>query len=223
MKYKWLGGMAAALLLCACGGGSHKMSPEELAHKLDSVKALEIKEKLALQGINLEEADNPLKQFYDSLDIQTLPISYTEDYVNFLPSFKPVPQEIVSYLEFEGRSPKAITLPETVGARLLLLAADEVEHKYSLWLYSLDDEYIPVDKLCLYAIEDESDLDIDSETFIQYFSITSDYEIHLLDYSGKTNKARLEEVYTINEARKFVLQRSQEFAPTGEINPSAMY
>lgn len=223
MKYKWLGGMAAALLLCACGGGSHKMSPEELAHKLDSVKALEIKEKLALQGINLEEADNPLKQFYDSLDIQTLPISYTEDYVNFLPSFKPVPQEIVSYMEFEGRSPKAITLPETVGARLLLLAADEVEHKYSLWLYSLDDEYIPVDKLCLYAIEDESDLEIDSETFIQYFSITSDYEIHLLDYSGKTNKARLEEVYTIDEARKFVLQRSQEFAPTGEINPSAMY
>ena len=48
------------------------MSPEELAHKLDSVKALEIKEKLALQGINLEDSDNPLKQFYDSLDIQTV-------------------------------------------------------------------------------------------------------------------------------------------------------
>lgn len=224
MKYKWLGGMVAALLLCACGGGgNHKMSPEELAHKLDSVKALEIKEKLALQGINLEDSDNPLKQFYDSLDIQTLPISYTEDYVNFLPSFKPVPKEIVSYLDFEGHSPKAITLPESVGARLLLLAADEVEHKYSLWLYSLDDEYIPVDKLCLYAIEDESDVDINPENFIQYFSITSDYEIHLLDYSGKTNKARLEEVYAIDEARKFVLQRSQEFEPTGVINPSAMY
>ena len=147
------------------------MSPEELAHKLDSVKALEIKEKLALQGINLEDSDNPLKQFYDSLDIQTLPISYTEDYVNFLPSFKPVPKEIASYLDFEGHSPKAITLPESVGARLLLLAADEVEHKYSLWLYSLDDEYIPVDKLCLYAIEDESDVDINPENFIQYFSI----------------------------------------------------
>ena len=223
MKYKWLGGMAAALLLCACGGGSHKMSPEELAHKLDSVKALEIKEKLALQGINLEEADNPLKQFYDSLDIQTLPISYSEDYVSFLPGFKPVPEEIVSYLEFEGRSPKAITLPETIGARLLLLAADEQEHLYSLWLYSLDDEYIPVDKLCLYAIEDEEDTAINPDNFIQYYSITSDYEIHLLDYSGKTNKARLEEVYTIDEARKFVLQRSQEFNPSGEVNPSAMY
>ena len=47
MTNKWLGGLVVALLLCACGGG-HKMSPEELAHKLDSVKALEIKEKLAV-------------------------------------------------------------------------------------------------------------------------------------------------------------------------------
>lgn len=222
MKYKWLGGLVVALLLCACGGG-HKMSPEELAHKLDSVKTLEIKEKLALQGIHLEESDNPLKMFYDSLDIQSLPISYSEDYVSFLPGFKPVPEEIVSYLEFEGRSPKAITLPETIGARLLLLAADEQEHLYSLWLYSLDDEYIPVDKLCLYAIEDEEDTAINPDNFIQYYSITSDYEIHLLDYSGKTNKARLEEVYTIDAARKFVLQRSQEFTSSDEVNPSAMY
>lgn len=209
-------------LFTSCGG-SHKMSPEELAHKLDSVKTIEIKEKLALQGINLDESDNPLKLFYDSLDIQSLPISYTEDYVNFLPGFKPVPQEIVSYLNFEGRSPKAITLTETIGARLLLLAADEQEHQYSLWLYSLDDEYIPVDKLCLYAIEDEDDIAIKPENYIQYFSITSDYEIHLLDYSGKTNKAQLEEVYTIDAARKFVLQRSQEFTSSDEVNPSAMY
>ena len=222
MKFKWLGGLVVVLLLCACGG-SHKMSPEELAHKLDSVKSLEIREKLALQGINLEESDNPLKMFYDSLDIQSLPISYTEDYVNFLPGFKPVPKEIVSYLEFEGRSPKAITLPETIGARLLLLAADEQEHQYSLWLYSLDDEYIPVDKLCLYAIEDEDDMTINAKSYIQYFSITSDFEIHLLDYSGNTNKARLEEVYTIDAARKFVLQISQEFSTSGEVNPSAMY
>ena len=62
--------ICAALLLAACGGG-RKMSPEELQHKLDSVKALEIKEKLALQGVNLEASDNPLKLFYDSLEIQS--------------------------------------------------------------------------------------------------------------------------------------------------------
>ena len=81
--------MCAALLVAACGGG-RRMSPEELQHKLDSVKALEIKERLALQGVDLEASDNPLKLFYDSLEIQSLPISYNEDYVNFLPAFKDV-------------------------------------------------------------------------------------------------------------------------------------
>ena len=145
--------ICAALLLAACGGG-RKMSPEELQHKLDSVKALEIKEKLALQGVNLEASDNPLKLFYDSLEIQSLPISYSEDYVNFLPAFKDVTPDIVSYMELvECKHPKAVALPESVGARLMIMAADETDGHYSLWLYSLDDDYVPVDKLCLYAVD----------------------------------------------------------------------
>ena len=109
-----VGLMMAVLLLAACGGG-RRMSPEELQHKLDSVKALEIKEKLALQGVNLEASDNPLKLFYDSLEIQSLPISYSEDYVNFLPAFKDVTPEIVSYMELvECKHPKAVALPGTI-------------------------------------------------------------------------------------------------------------
>ena len=86
--------MCATLMAAACGG--RRMSPEELQHKLDSIKALEIKERLALQGVNLEASDNPLKLFYDSLEIQALPISYSEDYVNFLPASKDVTPEMVS-------------------------------------------------------------------------------------------------------------------------------
>lgn len=197
---------------CAsCGSGS--MSPEQLQHKLDSVQAIEKKERLEAQGIHLEGSDNPLQMFYDSLNFQPLPVSYSEDFIRFLPDFKPVPQEIVSYLNLEGRNPKAISLPETVGARMILLAADETQDKdrYSLWLYSLDDEYMPVDKLCLYALEDEEEqYELEPEEFIQYFSITSDYEIHLLDYAKKGYKNRTEEVYYLDPARKFVLQRSGE-------------
>ena len=188
------------------------MSPEELQHKLDSVKAIEIREKLEAQGINLKGSDNPVKQFYDSLDIQPLPISYSEDYVQYLPGFKPVPQDIVRYLNFEGHEPKAVALPESLGARMMLLAADETNEKnrYSIYLYSLDDEYLPVDKLCLYALEDEEDeFNIDPEEFIQYFSITSDYEIHLIDFSKEANTTRTEEVYCVDPARKFILQNSE--------------
>ena len=207
------------LLLCSCGGRS--MSAQEMQQKLDSIKKIEVAERLAAQGINLEHADNPLKQFFDSLDIMPLPISYTDELVRYLPDFKPVPQDIAKALELEGNNKqKAISLPESFGARLMLLAADEmevenedgdVEVRYSLWLYSLDNDYLPVDKICLYAIDEEEDYyDFNSEEIIQYFSITSDYEIHLMDYSKEKHKARTEEVFTLDASRNFLLQKSEE-------------
>ena len=204
--------MCAALMVAACGG--RRMSSEELQHKLGSVNALEIKETSALQGVNLEASDNPLKLFYDSLEIQSLPISYSEDYVSFLPAYKDVTPEIVSYMELiECKHPKAVALPESVGARLMIMAADESAGHYSLWLYSLDDDYVPVDKLCLYAVDDidpEDVVDFGEEQFVQYFSITSDYEIRLMDYTKQQYKARLEEVYHIDESRRFALASSRE-------------
>lgn len=205
--------LVVTLLMVSCGGGS-KMSPEELQHKLDSVKALEIKEKLALQGVDLETSDNPMKLFFDSLEIQPLPLSYDEDYVRMLPSYKEVGKDVAEYMNLvDCRHPKAISLPETIGARLIIIAADESDGEYSLWLYSLDDDYFPVDKLCLFSVdsrEPEEYTEINEQEFLQYFSITSDYEIRLMDYAKEDYRAHLEEVYHINEARKFEMVSSQE-------------
>ena len=201
---KIVGILAMAALIVSCGGNRHQMSPEELAQKLDSIKALEIKEKLKLQGIDLESSDNPFKVFFDSLNMQTLPLTYSEDYVRFLPGYQEIPTEILSYMELQGgEHPKAVSLPESVGDRLMILAVDESDDLYSLWLYSLDNDYVPIDKLCLYAIEDKED-DIDPEEFIEYFSITSDFEIHLIDYSKTRQEINSEEVYYIDASRKFV-------------------
>ena len=199
--------LAMMLLLLSCGG-RRQLSPEELSHKLDSVKNLEVNERLKLQGIELEQSENPLKQFYDSLNLQTLPISYSEDYVRFLPAFKPIPKEILHFMDLQAyNEPQAVSLPESLSAKLILVATNESPHLYSIWLYSLNDDYMPVDKLCLYAIEDKSD-DINPEEFIQYFSITSDYEIHLLDYSKTQHKTRSEEIYYVDVSRKFVMRES---------------
>ena len=132
--------------------------------------------------------------------------------MRYLPDFKPVPQDIAKALELEGNNKqKAISLPESLGARLMILAADEEDDRYSLWLYSLDNDYLPVDKLCLYAIDEEADLDdIGVEDILQYFTITSDYEIHLMDYSKDAHKTRTEEVFTLDAQRNFQLQKSEE-------------
>ena len=205
-----IGGIFAVMLLAACGGRS--MSAEEMQHKLDSIQKIEAAERLAAQGINLADADNPLKQFYDSLNLLPLPITYSDELVRYLPDFKPVPLDIAKALELEGNNKqKAISLSESLGARLMILAADEEDDRYSLWLYSLDNDYLPVDKLCLYAIDEEADLDdFGAEDILQYFTITSDYEIHLMDYSKDAHKTRTEEVFTLDAQRNFQLQKSEE-------------
>lgn len=205
-----IGGIFAVMLMAACGGRS--MSAEEMQHKLDSIQKIEAAERLAAQGINLADADNPLKQFYDSLNLLPLPITYSDELMRYLPDFKPVPQDIAKALELEGNNKqKAISLSESLGARLMILAADEEDDRYSLWLYSLDNDYMPVDKLCLYAIDEEADLDdFGAEDILQYFTITSDYEIHLMDYSKEAHKTRTEEVFTLDAQRNFQLQKSEE-------------
>ena len=205
-----IGGIFAVMLMAACGGRS--MSAEEMQHKLDSIQKIEAAERLAAQGINLADADNPLKQFYDSLNLLPLPITYSDELVRYLPDFKPVPQDIAKALELEGNNKqKAISLSESLGARLMILAADEEDDRYSLWLYSLDNDYMPVDKLCLYAIDEEADLDdFGAEDILQYFTITSDYEIHLMDYAKEAHKTRTEEVFTLDAQRNYQLQKSEE-------------
>ena len=195
----------AGLALVSCK--NNRLSPEEMQHKLDSIARLENIEKLKAQGINLDREVSPVQLFYDSLGIQPLPIRYSEDYVKYLPGYKVVPAELASFMGLEGRTePKAISLPESAGARLMILAADEGDNLYSLWLYSLDEEYMPVDKICLYATskedEEENALADPEDQLIQDFVVTSDYEIRLTDYSGKY-KAEVQRIYHIDPSRHF--------------------
>ena len=192
------------LALVACG---NKMSPGQLQQKLDSIAKVEAVERLEAQGIRLDADVSPIQLFFDSLNLQPLPIRYSADYVKYLPNYKSVPYELVRFMNFEGRTdPKAIALPESAGTRLMILAADEGDGLYSLWLYSLDTDYMPVDKLCLYATS-KAEKELDDEALpegklIQDFVITSDYEVRLTDYTGKY-KAEAQKVYHIDMSRKF--------------------
>jgi len=192
------------LALVACG---NKMSPGQLQQKLDSIAKVEAVERLEAQGIRIDTDVSPIQLFFDSLNLQPLPIRYSADYVKYLPNYKSVPYELVRFMNFEGRTdPKAIALPESAGTRLMILAADEGDGLYSLWLYSLDTDYMPVDKLCLYATSKaEKELDdeaLPEDKLIQDFVITSDYEVRLTDYTGKY-KAEAQKVYHIDMSRKF--------------------
>ena len=197
--------LLGVLLLMACG--NKQQTPGDLQRKLDSIAKIETIEKLEMQGVHIGRDISPIQLFFDSLNIQSLPVRYSEDYVKYLPNYTSVPYELVKFMNFEGRTdPKAIALPESAGSRLMILAADEGDGLYSLWLYSLDDDFMPVDKLCLYATskeeKKENDLAAPEDKLIQDFVITSDYEVRLTDYTGKF-KAEVQRVYHIDPSRKF--------------------
>ena len=193
------------VLAALCGACGHRsLSPEELQHKIDSVQALETIELLKQQGINLQET-NPLKVFYDSLSIQALPLQYSEDYVTMLPNYMEVPEVFASMLEVESRTaPKAIALPDRLGARLMLLAADVADGECELWLYSLDNDCFPLDKLELYEPQRFSETRLRNNEQKPYFSITSDYEINLLEYASDYDIQGQLSTFIVDESRMFV-------------------
>lgn len=173
-----------------------------MQEKLDSVRRVEQIEQLKLQGIQLEST-NPFQMFFDSLGIQPLPLRSSADYVRYLPNYQEVPGEIFDMMGFEGRiSPKAITLPETLGARLMLLATDATDGEHSIWLYSINDDFMPVDKLQLYQPHQKSGTDLEP-TMEGGFTITSDYQIYIFEYTPD-HKIKSQKMYTIDASRCFV-------------------
>ncbi len=191
-----------AVLMTACG--NRRMSEAELQHKIDSVNALEVKRQLALNGIKLKET-SPFEMFYDSLEMQALPLSYSEDYVNYLPGFTSIPQALKIFLDLEGReSPKVIALPETVNSRLVLLAADLEDGDYELWLYSLDNDFMPVDKLLIYEPSRFVARKLKMDSRDVYFSITSFYEINVVEYADENDQTGQLSTYVVDDSRMFV-------------------
>lgn len=205
MKKVWLF-LLSTLLLTACF--NHRPSAAELQEKIDSIRALEVKRQLRMKGVNLDEdAVSPFRMFYDSLRMQSLPLSYSEDYVMSLPDFRTVPPSLVVYLDLEGReSPKAIALPETMNSRLVLLAADLEDGEYELWLYSLDDDYIPVDKLLVYEPSRYSSKKMKKDDRDVYFSITSYLEINVMEYIDDDDTEGQLSTYIVDDSRQFVEQ-----------------
>ncbi len=198
-----------ALVLLSCG--NRRQSPEVLQQKIDSVRTLEALRELRRQGIDLKEK-SPLQLFVDSLNIQPLPLRYSEDYVKYLPDFTVVPMAFVSFLELEGRSkPMAIALPEIDGKTMVLLAADLVDGEYELWLYSLDDDYYPIDKLMLYEPRKIASKKLQQSLPPQetYFSITSDGEIRVLEYASNEDAEGQLSTFVLNDSCQFVEQQPQ--------------
>lgn len=193
--------VAGLLVLGACS--NQRTDPAVLQHKIDSVMALDNAERLRLQGIRLEE-DNMVKVYYDSLNLQPLPVVCSAEYATTLSRFVSVPDYLAGYWEIPGGNEAlAIALPESLGARLVMLAIDSGRGSYSLWLYSLDDDYLPVDKLQIYTPPSPV-LEVEGMQMADCI-ISRDYEITIREIAPSSRKI-VQHVYHVSDGRTFLKQ-----------------
>ncbi len=156
------------LLASSCGN----KRVENLQEKIDSLRTLEQLKELRRQSMQTgEQFDNPLQAFFDSLEVQVLPLYYVPETDELYSMFTYVPEGIKVYLNFESDNEvRAAALPRRGALRIILLAAFEYGEMMEMWLYSLDEDYFPIDQVCLYDAADDADE--------CYFAITSDYRIY---------------------------------------------
>lgn len=196
MKQDFFFVFAAAFLVFGC---RYQRVPVDLQSKLDSVHQLEKIELLHLQGIHQEEV-SPMQQLYDSLAIQPLPLTYSEDFITQLPNMVEIPEPLAELMNFRNHhEPRLIALPETVSLRVVLLADKEPDGT-SLWLYTLDSDCSPVDRLCIYQPR-LFKMPNGKLAHVEY-ALTSDYMVCLSVYTTDHKELR-KRIYTIDESLHF--------------------
>ena len=124
---------------------------------------------------------------------------------------------LMQEVQLEGKKePKAMSLSDIQGERLLLLAADVADGQYELWLYSLDVNYYPVDQLMLYEPAKESETKIPQAVVRQqpYFSITSTGEINIVDYAGEDDAKGQLSTFVVDGNGMFVEKKPVQEAIT---------
>ena len=195
MKHLWLALMVMTVL-CACGGRSHG----DLSHKLDSIARLENKERLRLQGIMVDEDNrDPFEIFFDSLNVQPLPLTCSDTYVTYTPNFTPMADAMLVYLGIDDvHDARVIALPENSNVRVMLISGKpSQEGPITMWLYTLGLDYKVVDRLRLHVAKTgEGD---DQATFY----ITSDFTIELEDIDKITGRFK-RDVYYIDIDGKII-------------------
>ena len=192
--------LVLALLSC----GQRKRDAVFYEQMVDSIrKAEQLQEMKRQAGVY----DDPVEVFFDTLQLRPLPIKSERGDFDKIGRFGKVPPSVTSMLGFPVSTKlKALMLPKVHGLRAMLLSEQLDSITSTLYLYTLDREYQPIDHLCLYEERDEDRADDFGKLLMDYY-ITSSYEVSLLYtyQSSTTNRMQPE------QSRRFELTADGRF------------
>ena len=165
--------LVLALLSC----GQRKRDAVFYEQMVDSIRKAEQLEEMKRQaGVY----DDPVEAFFDTLALRPLPINSERGDFAKIGRFGKVPPSVASLLGYPASARlKALLLPKSHGLHALLLSEQLDSVTSTLYLYTLDRDYQPVDHLCLYEERDEDRAEDFGKLLMDYY-ITSSYEVSLL-------------------------------------------
>ncbi|MBR1687445.1 MAG: hypothetical protein IJ710_02810 [Prevotella sp.] len=192
------------MLTTAC---RHRPSAQDYERQIDSIRRLEQAEMLRMQGLN--RATDPVEAALDTMGRCTIPLSFSDDFVKFLPGFKPVPVELQPIFGNDGEAELLmVTMPPAWHKRVVMLAERRDSVAAALYLLTIDGLYEVIDQLCIYQqmpVRDERDRF--GEETMQFF-ITSNYNVTLLRYFRPASASAPAE---LKESRRYAINREGMF------------
>ena len=198
----WIFVIPLALALLSCG--QRKRDAVFYEQMVDSIrKAEQLTEMKRQAGVY----DDPVQNFFDTLQLRPLPIQSERSNFAKIGHFGKVPLSLVSMLGYPVDTRlKALLLPRRHGLHALLLEEKLDSINSNLYLYSLDRDYKPIDHLCLYEERDEDRAEDFGRQFMDYY-VTSEYEVTILYIfeSMRTHKMETE------QTRRFQLTEDGNF------------
>lgn len=191
--------LVTLLLTSSCG---NRKSAADYEQMLDSIRKAEVENELLKPT-----AGDPVIQFLDSLAMKSVPMKYSETFVAYLPQLEKVPPVMNSRFDYESNVDLyAVKLPSYQHFHVMLLAEKLDSVSTSLYLCTMNQEYVMVDRLCIYEQKVESKGGTLGTSRLEYF-ITSDYEVTLVRYSRKEDDEHEKE----DSIRRYVINKEGNF------------
>ncbi len=195
--------LCAISLIISCG---NKKTAADYQGMIDSIRRAEV----AKQLLKPSGVSDPVLAFFDSLSLKSLPTKYSPMFVDYLPQMEKVPSVFNGRFDYESNVDLyAIKLPSYYGYHLMMIAEKLDSTQTSLYLCTMNQEYVLVDRLQIY---EQKVMDKNGQLGLmrKEYYITSNYEITLISiYRGENEEADQEE-----SARRYFVNKEGNFEET---------
>lgn len=191
--------IAVVLFSYSCG---NRKNAADYAGMIDSIRKAEVEKEL----LKPAEGD-PVTVFFDSLSIKMVPMKYSEDFVTYLPQMTRVPSAMNARFGYENNIELyAAKLPSYQLFHMMLLAERLDSISTTLYLCTMNQENVLMDRLCIYEQKVEQKHETLRLTRLEYY-ITSQYETTLVKYfrdeDDETENEEAAYRYVINKEGNF--------------------